>query len=264
MRRFVIVLSLLMLGCQAEPRLAKLTPYHLSPELTGVEGLQPLEERSELAENACWLGPGEHLDFYEAYLLNPAPFITSDSLFHAYQSLLNDTLVEFHETVRDPLEERLRTELGLAHLDEPLPYQSDSQLARCVALSNQLRASPDWPLYERIRRLDRELAGSADDPGPESFLDGRPPVVAARVVDRGVPVEGMRIMPQGLTLKNLLVVIVPYQGRLYWSEGAVYSYYEFDRPMDDPAPPWKEWMGRSFEQQPVKTRGIRWGDGSRR
>ncbi|MGE0495758.1 MAG: DUF3160 domain-containing protein [Vulcanimicrobiota bacterium] len=531
-----------MLGCQAEPRLAKLTPYQLSPPLTEVEGLQPLEARAELAENACWLGPGEHLDFYEAYLLNPAPFITSDSLFHAYQSLLNDTLVEFHGKVRDPLEERLKNELGLPDLGEPLPFESDEQLARCVALSNKLRASPDWQLYERIRRLDLELAGSADDPGPESFLAGRPPVVAPRVVDRGVPVEGMRIMPQGLTLKNLafqavfsncndipegndiafllghpsldldpdrqsvlrdslqahdsiyqdtilalaslshhgpgypsfmdssvwqrktlntqlggwaelehtldratkdnsyymggtlkenrfsgyvepapeffqrmqmltkrtrqalvaagvfetmaelqvrqkrelkrayrarsnqgssldvesmsyrqfeqffgrgesvpteadflrleslcgqlaemawveledqpfshqqleflanygeelkalslnrtniahppqpagvltpiaselstgtqryagsgrplrLVVIVPYQGRLYWSEGAVYSYYEFDRPMDDPVPPWKEWMELPFEQQPVRSRGIRWADGNRR
>jgi len=42
-----------------------------------------------------------------------------------------------------------------------------------------------------------------------------------------------------------ILVIVPWQGKLHWCTGAIYSYYEFTHPLSDPITDWR-WKAETF------------------
>lgn len=96
----------------AVPVAAHLEPYRVRPDLSNVEGERPQftsEDLATLAANACLITESSAQEFYQAYLLNPRPFITTDSLFHTYHTLLNDTLVAAEISTLKPALDRLLT-----------------------------------------------------------------------------------------------------------------------------------------------------------
>lgn len=71
--------------------------------------------------------------------------------------------------------------------------------------------------------------------------------------------EASRLERYAATGRPLKIhVVVPYGGKLYLSTGAIYSYYEFDRPIlqpvDDKA--WKNEVRLAVSDQKVKPRGF--------
>jgi hypothetical protein len=84
--------------------------YSVAPDLSNVAGIQSLPELSDyhrglLAENGFCVLPSPSLDIYTTYGANPSPFITSDSVLHAYMVLLTDTLKSLEEAyLADELE----------------------------------------------------------------------------------------------------------------------------------------------------------------
>lgn len=72
-------------------------PYTIDPNLKDVYGLGAVgflsdSQRRILADNGFVIVPRGNRDMYELYAANPAPFITSDCMFHTFHLLLADTL----------------------------------------------------------------------------------------------------------------------------------------------------------------------------
>lgn len=89
-----------------EPVEARVPPYTIEPGFANVQGKTPElspQLLKALAADGCLLTESADKEFYQAYLLNSRPFITSDSLFHAYSTLLNDTVVAGESATLSPL-----------------------------------------------------------------------------------------------------------------------------------------------------------------
>ena len=74
-----------------------LKPYRVQPDLSNVQPSEALKDMTDnrrklLAANGILILPSVSKEFYEIYLENPAPFVTSDCVLHAYHVLLAETL----------------------------------------------------------------------------------------------------------------------------------------------------------------------------
>lgn len=81
---------------------------------------------------------------------------------------------------------------------------------------------------------------------------------------RTVPGGKVGVRETGRPLR--IVVVVPYGDGLFWSEGSIYSYYEFDRPLstelDDAK--WKELIASPLSLQAEAPKMMDLGLGLRR
>ncbi|MBN1919413.1 MAG: DUF3160 domain-containing protein [Verrucomicrobia bacterium] len=86
--------------------------YTVEADFSNVEGgaalsALPVEAQRVLARNGFVVSTSPDLELYEAYLGNEAPFLTADSVFHAYHILLADTLSGLEENSLMPTLEAL-------------------------------------------------------------------------------------------------------------------------------------------------------------
>ena len=105
----VLLLASVTVGClhQRKPVVPNVKPYTVKSDLSNVRNAAGLKDvtprqREILAAQGFVVTDGSHKDFYEAYVLNPAPFVSTDSVLHAYLTLVNDTLVSTWEVKYGP------------------------------------------------------------------------------------------------------------------------------------------------------------------
>jgi hypothetical protein len=72
-------------------------PYTVQPDLSNVQPSEAMKDMTDnrrklLAANGILILPSVSKEFYEIYLKNPAPFVTSDCVLHAYHVLLSEAL----------------------------------------------------------------------------------------------------------------------------------------------------------------------------
>ena len=133
----------------------KIAAYTIAPDLSNVElgrdakDLRP-DQRALLAGNGFVIMPGASQELYEYYLGNPAPFVTSDTLFHAYHVLLFDTLQSAEKVYLAP---------ELAALARDAQEQMDSLYGK--APSSLQPAAKDALLFLSIARKLAEPKFSA-------------------------------------------------------------------------------------------------------
>lgn len=143
---------------------ASLPPYRVASDLSNVDGDLPAFSAAEiatLAAQSCLITDSQAQEFYQSYLLNPHPFITSDSLFHTYHTLLNDTLVAAETSTMKPSLDRLLTAshktmrelLRFAPADQKKSAQEALLFLTAAARLNGLKVALPRTLEGRYRLL---------------------------------------------------------------------------------------------------------------
>jgi len=142
-----------------------IVPYTVDPNLSNIgdaTGLSFLgdEHRKLLAENSFIILPSTNKEFYEIYLKNPAPFVTSDALLHAYHVLLSETVRQAEVTY---LAER-QAKLALAGLERMKALAAGATEALKPAADDALVY---WAVAARLAdpkvEAPKGAAGAVDD-----------------------------------------------------------------------------------------------------
>ncbi len=135
--------------------------YAIEPDLSNVEDAAmlselPGEHRDILARNGFLVSTSRELEMYEVYLGNEAPFVTADSVFHAYHILLSDTLSGLEQNVLEPALEALTR--GAHERAAGLCAGVPAELARPAT-----KALAFWATAHRLLDPEAELEPSVRD-----------------------------------------------------------------------------------------------------
>ena len=126
----------------------------------------------------------------------------------------------------------------------------ESMLGRLITMSRkELEGEPfDRDEIGFLKRfgVDLKQLGFNESNLPHAH---EPMSLIVRIVREYLTGEGLYV---GTGRPLRILVIVPYQGELHWSTGAVYSYYEFMHPLSDPITDerWKAETASAFAGQP--------------
>lgn len=162
-----------------------ISPYEVRPDLSNVQGAGKLddltaEQRKLLAANCFLILPSASQEFYEVYYKNPAPFVTSDSVLHAYHVLLAEALRQGERHYLAAKQAALARagygrmkEIASSVPDALKPAAGDALAYWAVAASlaePELAKREDLPAaaraeLERIRRA--KFIGRVEDDGPK-------------------------------------------------------------------------------------------------
>lgn len=160
-------------------------PYDIRPDLSNVQPSAALKDMTDnrkklLAANGILVLPSVSKEFYEIYLKNPAPFVTSDCVLHAYHVLLSETLrqAELHwlsprqallATAAFERMQMIRSEVGTALVpaaQDALVYWAVA--ARLADAKAVVPAEVKAAVAAELQRIGKAtFIGVVDDQGPK-------------------------------------------------------------------------------------------------
>ena|GEM_PF-5195054 len=139
-------------------------PYTIDPNLKDVHGLGAVgflsdSQRRILADNGFVIVPTSNRDMYELYANNPAPFITSDCMFHTFHLLLADTLRNAEHT---RFFDVLLACVASAHEHMQRIYDESPLLLRPAARKALLHLAVPHRLLDNTCRADTAISDDLD------------------------------------------------------------------------------------------------------